>query len=72
MLVGAIDVATQDVETPEQVAAVLRTAIRHAPPERILGCTNCGMVPLPRPVARAKMQALARGAALLRKELGKG
>jgi 5-methyltetrahydropteroyltriglutamate--homocysteine methyltransferase len=70
LLVGAVDVATEAVETPEQVAAVIRAALRHAPPERIYPCTNCGMVPLPRPVARAKLRALGAGAALVRAELG--
>jgi 5-methyltetrahydropteroyltriglutamate--homocysteine methyltransferase len=70
VLVGAIDVATTEVETPEQVAAVIRRALDHAPPDRVLPCTNCGMVPLPRAVAVAKLRALAAGAALVRNELG--
>ncbi len=69
VLVGAIDVATNDVETPEQVAATLRAAAEFVEPERIVGCTNCGMAPLPRGVAAGKLKALADGAALLRKEL---
>jgi 5-methyltetrahydropteroyltriglutamate--homocysteine methyltransferase len=70
VLVGAIDVATERVETPEEVAAVIRAAMRHVPPERLFPCTNCGMVPLPRAVARAKLEALGAGAALVRAELG--
>ncbi|TCT11729.1 methionine synthase (B12-independent) [Tepidamorphus gemmatus] len=66
ILVGAIDVATTTVETPEQVAAILGEALRHADAERIQGCTNCGMAPLPRDVAVGKLKALAAGAALLR------
>jgi 5-methyltetrahydropteroyltriglutamate--homocysteine methyltransferase len=69
VLVGAVDVATDRVETPEEVAAVIRAAMQHVPPSRIFPCTNCGMVPLARPVARAKLQALGAGAALVRREL---
>lgn len=67
ILVGAIDVATQEVETPEAVAATLQTALEYADAERIQGCTNCGMAPLPRAIAAAKLQALGAGAALMRK-----
>ena len=69
VLVGAIDVATDRVETPEEVAAVIRSALRFVPAARLLPCTNCGMVPLPRDVARAKLHALGGGAALVRREL---
>jgi len=67
-----IDVATEQVETPEQVAETIHEALEHAPAERIFPSTNCGMVPMPRAVALGKMQALAAGAALVRKELGLG
>ena len=70
IMVGAIDVATNRVETPEAVAAVLREATKYASADRIYGCTNCGMAPLPRTVAAGKLKALAAGAALLRKESG--
>jgi 5-methyltetrahydropteroyltriglutamate--homocysteine methyltransferase len=69
VLVGAIDVASDAVETPDQVAAVIRKALAFVPPERLYPCTNCGMVPLAREVARGKLQALAAGAALVRREL---
>ena len=72
VLVGAIDVAAQKVETPEEVAATLRAALAFVPADRMVACTNCGMVPLPRDVARGKLRALAAGAALLRRELGQG
>ena len=72
VIVGAIDVATNEIETPEQVAAVIREALKFAPAERLIPSTNCGMVPLPRQVARDKMRVLAEGAALVRGELGKG
>ena len=70
IMVGVIDVASQTVETPEQVAETIRRAINHVPAERIIPCTNCGMAPLPREVARGKLQALGAGAALMREELG--
>src|SRR5437773_8034999 len=69
VLVGAIDVATERVETPEEVAATIRAATKYVPAERVYPCTNCGMVPLKREVARGKLEALAAGAALVRREL---
>jgi 5-methyltetrahydropteroyltriglutamate--homocysteine methyltransferase len=71
VLLGAIDVASDRIETPEEVAAVLRRALDFVAPERLVACTNCGMAPLDRAVATAKLQALGAGAALLRKELGR-
>ena len=69
VLVGAIDVANSTVETPEDVAKVIRSALRFVPAQRLLPCTNCGLVPLSRPLARAKLQALGAGAALVRREI---
>jgi 5-methyltetrahydropteroyltriglutamate--homocysteine methyltransferase len=69
VLVGAIDVATERIETPGDVAAVIRSALRFVPAERLQACTNCGMVPLGRDVARGKLRSLAAGAALVRREL---
>ena len=66
---GAVDVATDTVETADDVAKVIRGALRHAPAHRIFPCTNCGMVPLSRDVARGKLSALARGTELVRREL---
>jgi 5-methyltetrahydropteroyltriglutamate--homocysteine methyltransferase len=57
------------VETPEQVAATIRAALAYVPADRMYPCTNCGMVPLPRDVARGKLRALAEGAAIVRREL---
>jgi 5-methyltetrahydropteroyltriglutamate--homocysteine methyltransferase len=68
--VGVIDVASNIVETPEEVAGVLREAIKYVPVERILASTNCGMAPMPRGVAYAKLRAMTAGAAIVRKELG--
>lgn len=70
VMVGVIDVADNAVETPGQVAATIRQAMKYVPVERIIPCTNCGMVPLPREVARGKLHALGAGAALVRQELG--
>jgi 5-methyltetrahydropteroyltriglutamate--homocysteine methyltransferase len=70
VMVGAIDVATDAVETPEEVAATIRRALAFVAPERLHPCTNCGMVPLGREVAAAKLRALAAGAAIVRAELG--
>ncbi len=66
VLVGAIDVASDVVETPEEVAAVVQEAIKHVPKERMLLCTNCGMAPMRRDIAYAKLAALAKGAELAR------
>ncbi len=70
VMVGAIDVASNQIETPEQVAATIRDAMEFVDAERIYPCTNCGMAPLPRGVAAGKLRSLAAGAALVRKELG--
>jgi 5-methyltetrahydropteroyltriglutamate--homocysteine methyltransferase len=69
VLVGAIDVATTRVETAQDVARVIREALKYVPKERLYPCTNCGMVPLPREVAAGKLAALGAGAALVRQEL---
>jgi 5-methyltetrahydropteroyltriglutamate--homocysteine methyltransferase len=66
VLVGAIDVATDQVETAEDVAAVIGEAMQHVPKERIVACTNCGMAPMRRDIALAKLTALGQGAALAR------
>jgi 5-methyltetrahydropteroyltriglutamate--homocysteine methyltransferase len=70
VLVGVIDVASNDVETPEEVAAVIQAASAFVPVERLFPCTNCGMAPMPRAVAEGKLRALGAGAALARKRLG--
>src|SRR5262249_11270641 len=67
--VGAIDVASEEVETPEQVAALAAEAAKHVPKARIQLCTNCGMAPMRRDIAYARLAALARGAALARTRL---
>ena len=72
VMVGAIDVASMEVETPEQVAATIRGAMEFVDAERISPCTNCGMAPLPRHVAEGKLVALGAGARLVRAELAGG
>ena len=64
--VGVIDVATDRVETAEEVTATIETARRYLPAERIWCSTNCGMAPMKREVAYAKLRALGAGAALAR------
>jgi 5-methyltetrahydropteroyltriglutamate--homocysteine methyltransferase len=68
VLIGVIDVATDAIETPEEVAAVIARAADYVPKENIIACTNCGMAPMHRDVAMRKLQALAQGAALARKK----
>ncbi|HTE86797.1 MAG TPA: methionine synthase [Dehalococcoidia bacterium] len=72
VLLGAIDVGTEDVETPETVAGRIRRALSHVPPENLYPCSDCGMVPRSRASARGKLQALAAGAAIVRAELEGG
>ena len=67
VLVGVIDVASDRVETPQEVAATIRTALKYVPKKHLFPCTNCGMAPMKREVAIAKLKALAAGAALARK-----
>ena len=69
MLVGVIDVASDAVETAEDVAATIAEATRYVPPERLFPCTNCGMAPMRRDIALAKLEALGQGAALARRRL---
>jgi len=70
VLIGVIDVATDMIETPEEVAAVIVQVTDHVPKEKIIACTNCGMAPMRREVAGKKLEALARGAALARTKFG--
>jgi 5-methyltetrahydropteroyltriglutamate--homocysteine methyltransferase len=67
VLVGVIDVASDAVETPAQVAATIGKALKYVPKNRLFPCTNCGMAPMDRAIALAKLKALAAGAALARK-----
>ena len=70
VLVGVIDVASDEIETPEQVAEVIGHAMKYVAKEKIVPCTNCGMAPMRRDIASAKLVALGKGAALARKRYG--
>jgi 5-methyltetrahydropteroyltriglutamate--homocysteine methyltransferase len=70
VMVGVIDVASDQVETPEEVADTIGRALQFVPKDRLIACTNCGLAPMAREVAEAKLLALARGAALARQRLG--
>jgi 5-methyltetrahydropteroyltriglutamate--homocysteine methyltransferase len=69
VMVGVIDVASATVETPEEVADTIARALQYVPRERLIACTNCGLAPMSRAVAEAKLRALADGAVLARQRL---
>jgi 5-methyltetrahydropteroyltriglutamate--homocysteine methyltransferase len=68
--VGVIDVASDEIETPEQVADVIGEAMKYVAREKIIPSTNCGMAPMRRDIAAAKLEALGKGAELARKKFG--
>src|SRR5215469_9655600 len=70
VLLGVIDVATDAIETPEEIAAVISAAAEYVRPQHIVPCTNCGMAPMRRDIAASKLKALARGTALARRKFG--
>jgi 5-methyltetrahydropteroyltriglutamate--homocysteine methyltransferase len=67
--IGAIDVASDEVETPEQVAAVIHAATNYVAKEKLVAGSNCGMAPMRWEIAFAKLGALAGGAQLARARL---
>lgn len=69
VMLGAIDVANDTIETPEEVAATVRKALKFADADKLIPSTNCGMAPFARDVALAKMSALSAGTAIVREEL---
>jgi 5-methyltetrahydropteroyltriglutamate--homocysteine methyltransferase len=69
IILGVLDLSTHDVETPEQVAERIRRALPHVAPERLIIAPDCGLKYLPREVAYGKMEAMAKGAAIVREEL---
>jgi 5-methyltetrahydropteroyltriglutamate--homocysteine methyltransferase len=69
LMVGSVAVTADRVETPEEVAATIREAMKYVDPERILPCTNCGMTPIAYDIALAKLRALTAGAELARQTL---
>jgi len=70
LMVGVIDVGTEEVESAETVAKRIRVALEHVSPDHLIPCTDCGMVPRSRAASRGKMKALADGARIVREELG--
>src|SRR5699024_12739019 len=72
LMVGAIGGASPAVETPQDVATTLRNALQFVDPDQLWPSPNCGMAPLPRTVARAKLAALGAGAEIVRRELSEG
>ena len=72
LLIGVIDVASDRIETAEEVADTMGRALQFVPKSRLFPCTNCGMAPMDRDVAAAKLKALAEGAALARKRYRDG
>jgi 5-methyltetrahydropteroyltriglutamate--homocysteine methyltransferase len=70
VLVGVIDVANDEVESPGQVADTIGRALQFVARERLFPCTNCGMAPMNRDIALRKLEALAQGAALARERYG--
>ncbi len=70
VLVGVVDVATDLIETPEEVADTIAQVLSFVPAERLFPCTNCGMAPMRRDIAEAKLLALGNGAALARQRMG--
>lgn len=69
VMVGAIDVATNTNETPQEVANTLRKALQFVDADKLYPCTDCGIAPLPRRVATGKLKALSAGAEIVRREL---
>ena len=69
VLLGVIDVASDTIETPQEVADTIGTALKYVPKEKLYPCTNCGMAPMDREIAVAKLKALVEGAALARRRL---
>jgi len=71
VLIGVIDVASDTVETPREVAEVIKRASKFVPVKHLFPCTNCGMAPMDREIAIRKLEALVAGTALARKQLRK-
>ena len=69
LMVGVVAVTPERVETPEEVARVIRTALNHVDPERLFPCSNCGMAPIPYETALGKIKSIAAGTDLVKKTL---
>jgi 5-methyltetrahydropteroyltriglutamate--homocysteine methyltransferase len=72
VLVGVIDVASDTVETPKEVASIIAKAAKYVPPKRLYPCTNCGMAPMDRDIALRKLEALVAGTQLAKRTLARG
>ncbi len=70
VLIGVIDVASDEIETPEQVAGTIEAVMKYVPKQHIVAGTNCGMAPMHSNIAQAKLAALGKGAALARERFG--
>ncbi len=70
VMVGVIDVASDEIETAEQVATTIGRALKFVPARRLIACTNCGLAPMRRDIALKKLEALGLGAALARQRYG--
>jgi 5-methyltetrahydropteroyltriglutamate--homocysteine methyltransferase len=70
ILIGVIDVASDTIETPEEIANLLTAATDYVPAQNLIACTNCGMAPMRRDIAAGKLKALVEGAALARRKFG--
>ena len=71
-MVGCIDLLDLNVETPEQVAARIRSALRYMKPENVILAPDCGMKYLPRAVADGKLRSMVEAARMLRAEYARG
>lgn len=69
VVLGVLDLGTEEVETPETIADRIRAALEHIDPHRLSVSPDCGMKFLPRQVARGKLAAMADGARMVRSEL---
>jgi 5-methyltetrahydropteroyltriglutamate--homocysteine methyltransferase len=69
VMLGVIDLADPEIETPQKVAERIRAGLKHLPPDKLLPAPDCGMKYLPRATAFGKLKALSEGAAIVRREL---
>ena len=67
---GVVDVKSFHRETPEEVAARIRSVLEHVPDDRLFVTADCGFSAIPRWLARAKLTAMVAGADIVRRELG--
>jgi 5-methyltetrahydropteroyltriglutamate--homocysteine methyltransferase len=70
-MLGVLDLADMNVESPELVAERVRRALKYVPAENIILAPDCGMKYLPREIAVGKLKAMVAGAAIVRTELSR-